>query len=188
MAILFLEDDILEDSSKWGQNKETFVAAINKHIETHYTGEDSESVYAMFNPDQVLLLQNFFKGFSVEMYKELNGTVELQIQKKSMKVREKINKISEFMGPINLDDWVYDGMVDGGKNNSQKCDLCPRPVRYAHFAVNKKTSECLRFGCNCAADFFNMDKGSLASMRTIQAQTLKDIKIILSYMEDIQKH
>ena len=183
MAILFIEDEIFQNKDRWGESKEKFVASINKHIETHYTGEDSEQVYALFNPNQVKLLQNYFKGFSVEMYKELNGTVELQIQKKNAKVKEKINKISEYMGPINLEDWVYDGMVDGGKNNSQKCDLCPRPVRYAHFAVNKKTSECLRFGCNCAADFFNMDKGSLASMRTIQAQTLKDIKKIACVVE-----
>lgn len=183
MAILFLEDGILEDVSKWGQNKETFIAAINKHIETHYKGEDSEAVYALFNDTQRKLLDTYFRGFSIELYKELNGTVELQIQKKSMKVKEKINKIAEFMGPINLEDWVYDGMIDGGKNNSQKCDLCPRPVRYAHFAVNQKTHECLRFGCNCAADFFNMDKGSLQSMRTIQAQTLKDIKMIACVVE-----
>ena len=183
MAILFIEDEIFQDKEKWGQNKETFVSAINKYIETHYTGDDSEQVYGLFNPAQRNLLQNFFRGFSVEMYKELNGTVELQIQKKNEKVKEKINKIAEYMGPIDLDDWVYDGMVDGGKNNSQKCDLCPRPVRYAHFAVNKKTSECLRFGCNCAADFFNMDKGRLSSMRTIQAQTLRDIKKIACVVE-----
>lgn len=183
MAVLFLEDEIFQDKEQWGRDKDTFISAINKYIETHYTGDDSEQVYALFNPAQVNLLQNFFKGFSVEMYKELNGTVELQIQKKNAKVKEKINKIAEFMGPIDLDDWVYDGMVDGGKNNSQKCDLCPRPVRYAHFAVNKKTSECLRFGCNCAADFFNMDKGRLSSMRTIQAQTLKDIKKIACVVE-----
>lgn len=179
MATLFLDDDIFQDKEKWKESKENFVNSVNKYIETHYTGDDSEQVYALFNPDQVQLLQNYFKGFSVEMYKELNGTVELQIQKRSAKVKEKINKIGEYMGgPINLDDWVYDGMVDAGKNAGQKCDLCPRPVRYAHFAVNKKTSECLRFGCNCAADFFNMDKGSLASMHTIQAKTLKDIKKI----------
>lgn len=179
MAMLFLDDDVFLDKEKWKESKDNFVNSVNKYIETHYTGDDSEQVYALFNPAQVQLLQNYFKGFSVEMYKELNGTVELQIQKRNEKVKEKINKIGEFMGgPINLEDWVYDGMVDAGKNAGQKCDLCPRPVRYAHFAVNKKTSECLRFGCNCAADFFNMDKGSLASMRTIQAQTLKDIKKI----------
>lgn len=184
MAILFLDKDILEDSSKWSENSEVFKKAIDTYIESHYKGDDSENVYALFNDAQIKLLRTYFKGFSVEMYKELNGTVELQIQKKNAKVKEKINRIGEAMGgPINLEDWVYDGLVDYGKNNSQKCDLCPRPIRYAHYAVNKKTKECLRFGCNCASDFFSMDKGTLANMRSIQAQTLKDIKYIACVVE-----
>lgn len=184
MAILFLDDEIFQDSEQWGKDKETFNAAVNKWIDSHYKGEDSEAVYAMFNPQQVELLQSFFKGFSVEMYKELNGTVELQIQKRNEKVREKIKRIEEGLDrKIDLSDWVYDGMVDAGKNAGQKCDLCPRPIRYGHFAVSKKTGECLRFGCNCAADFFNMDKSSLTSMRTIQSKTLRDIKIIACVTE-----
>ena len=184
MAILFLDDEIFQDSEQWGKDKETFNAAVNKWIDSHYKGEDSETVYAMFNPQQVELLQNFFKGFSVEMYKELNGTVELQIQKRNEKVKEKIKRIEEGLDrKIDLSDWVYDGMIDAGKNAGQKCDLCPRPIRYGHFAVSKKTGECLRFGCNCAADFFNMDKSSLTSMKTIQFKTLRDIKIIACVTE-----
>lgn len=184
MSRLYVDSNILENVESLKKEQEDFIKSVNDHIENKYKGEDSETVYSLFNPKQIDLLQNFFKGFSVEMYKELNGTVDLQIQEKSQKVKEKINRIAEFMGPIDLKDWVYDGMVDSGKNAGLKCDLCPRPVRYAHFAVNKKTSECLRFGCNCAADFFNMDKSSLASMRTIQAQTLKDIKIIACIVEN----
>ena len=183
MSKLYVDTNLIEDEEKRKQEKESFEAEINDIIENKYKSDDSEVVYALFNPQQVALLQEYYKGFSVEFYKELNGTVELQIQEKNQKVREKINKISEYMGPIDLKDWVYDGMVDSGKNNGVKCDLCPRPIRYAHFAVNKKTKECLRFGCSCAADFFNLDKSSLASMKTIQSKTLRDIKIIASIME-----
>lgn len=188
MSLLYVDEktNVLDDPKIQKQNEitEKFEEYVKEYIETHYKGEDSEAVYALFNPQQVELLRNFFKGFSVEMYQELNGTVELQIQKRNEKVKQKIANIGEAMGmKIKLEDWVYDGMVDSGKNAGLKCDLCPRPVRYAHHAVNKKTHECLRFGCNCAADFFNMDKGTLASMRTIQANTLKDIKIIACIVE-----
>lgn len=185
MSLLYVEDGngILDDSANLKEERDKFNEELNDYIENHYKSDESEAMYSLFNDNQVELLHNYFKGFSVELYKELNGTVELQIQKKSQKVKDKINKIAEYMGDINLEDWVYDGMVDSGKNAGLKCDLCPRPVRYAHFAVNRKTSECLRFGCNCAADFFNMDKGTLSSMRTIQAQTLKDIKIIAYVLE-----
>ena len=185
MSLLYIEDGsgVLENATNLKEEREKFNEELNDYIENHYKSDESEAMYALFNKPQVELLHNYFKGFSVELYKELNGTVELQIQKKSQKVKDKINKIAEYMGPIDLEDWVYDGMVDSGKNAGLKCDLCPRPVRYAHFAVNRKTSECLRFGCNCAADFFNMDKGTLSSMRTIQAQTLKDIKIIAYVLE-----
>ena len=165
--------------------KETFDKAVNDAIENKYKSEESEEVYAMFNPSQRQLLDSYFRGFSVELYKELNGTVELQIQKRNEKIKAKVQKLSEEMGmkKFNLDDWVYDGMNDAGKNAGQKCDLCPRPVRYAHFAANKKTHEVLRFGCNCAADFFQIDKSSLSSMKTIQSKTLRDIKIIAIIME-----
>ena len=165
--------------------KETFDKAVNDAIENKYKSEESEEVYALFNPAQRQLLDSYFRGFSVELYKELNGTVELQIQKRNEKIKAKVQKLSEEMGmkKFNLDDWVYDGMNDAGKNAGQKCDLCPRPVRYAHFAANKKTHEVLRFGCNCAADFFQIDKSSLSSMKTIQSKTLRDIKIIAIIME-----
>ena len=50
MAVLFLEDEIFQDKEQWGRDKDTFISAINKYIETHYTGDDSEQVYALFNP------------------------------------------------------------------------------------------------------------------------------------------
>ena len=165
--------------------KDNFDKAVNDAIENRYKSEESEEVYALFNPVQRDLLDHYFRGFSVELYKDLNGTVELQIQKRNEKIKAKIQKLSEEMGikRFNLDDWVYDGMTDAGKGAGQKCDLCPKPVRYAHFAANKKTHEVLRFGCNCAADFFSIDKSSLSSMRTIQSKTLRDIKIIAIIME-----
>ena len=146
MARLYLDDGIIEDSILQREDKEDFIERKRqfneqtlKYINDHYKGEDSENVYALFDNEQKKLLQSYFKNFSAEMYKELNGTVELQIQKKNAKVREKIENLGKIMGKISLDDWEYDGMVDAGQNNGQKCDLCPRPVRYAHFAVNRKT-------------------------------------------------
>ena len=190
MARLYLDDGIIEDSILQREDKEDFIERKRqfneqtlKYINEHYKGEDSENVYALFDAEQKKLLQSYFKNFSAEMYKELNGTVELQIQKKNAKVREKIENLGKIMGKISLDDWEYDGMVDAGQNAGQKCDLCPRPVRYAHFAVNRKTKECLRFGCSCAADFFSLDSTTLSSMKTIQAKTLKDIRLISYIME-----
>lgn len=190
MARLYLDDGIIEDSILQREDKEDFAERKRefneqtlKYINDHYKGEDSENVYALFDAEQKKLLQSYFKNFSAEMYKELNGTVELQIQKKNAKVREKIENLGKIMGKISLDDWEYDGMVDAGQNAGQKCDLCPRPVRYAHFAVNRKTKECLRFGCSCAADFFSLDSTTLSSMKTIQAKTLKDIRLISYIME-----
>lgn len=192
MSRLYVDDKdrgIIVDDAELQQEQETkenFDKAVNDAIENRYKGEDSEAVYNLFNPAQRELLDHYFRGFSVELYKDLNGTVELQIQKRNEKIKSKINKLTQDLGvkKFNLDDWVYDGMQDAGKNAGLKCDLCPRPVRYAHFAANKKTHEVLRFGCNCAADFFNIDKSSLSSMRTIQAKTLKDIKIIAVVMEN----
>lgn len=174
-----------EEIQKEQETKEEFDKVVMDAIENRYKGDESEEVYALFNPVQRQLLDSYFRGFSVELYKDLNGTVELQIEQRNQKIKEKIKKLTEEMGikKFNLEDWVYDGMTDAGKNNGHKCDLCPRPVRYAHFAANKKTHEVLRFGCNCAADFFNIDKTSLASMRTIQSKTLRDIKIIAIVME-----
>lgn len=174
-----------EEIQREQETKEEFDRVVMDAIENRYKGDESEEVYALFNPVQRQLLDSYFRGFSVELYKDLNGTVELQIEQRNQKIKEKIKKLTEEMGikKFNLEDWVYDGMTDAGKNNGHKCDLCPRPVRYAHFAANKKTHEVLRFGCNCAADFFNIDKTSLASMRTIQSKTLRDIKIIAIIME-----
>lgn len=173
----YLDANLLLDEEKERKSVEEFDKITHDYIENRFKGSDSESLYALFNQTQIDLLKRFYKGFSIEEYKALNGTVDLQIQEKNAKVKEKLSKISEFMGDINLKDWVYDGMVDAG-SVSVKCDLCPRPVRYAHYAVNKKTKECLRFGCNCASDFFNIDKNSLSSMKTMEANMLKDIKLI----------
>lgn len=190
MGRLYLDDGIIdggilqrEKDVDFAERKRIFNEDTMRYINDHYKADESENIYAMFDPEQRNLLQSYFKNFSAEMYRELNGTVELQIQKKNAKVREKIENLGKIMGKISLDDWEYDGMVDAGQNNGQKCDLCPRPVRYAHFAVNKKTKECLRFGCSCAADFFSLDSSTLNSMKTIQAKTLKDIRLISYIME-----
>lgn len=182
MLVPYLDVDFFQDEEVERKSAEEFEKITREYIENRFKGADSDSLYSLFNPKQIDLLKRFYKGFSVEEYKELNGTVDLQIQEKNQKVREKLKKISEVMGDINLKDWVYDGMVDAG-SVSVKCDLCPRPVRYAHYAVNKKTKECLRFGCNCASDFFNIDKNSLSSMKTIEANMLKDIKLIGCIMD-----
>lgn len=191
MSSLYVDSNPLmsdEKEQELKKSREEFEAKLNTFINEAYRGSESDGLYKGLTKPQILVLQTAFKGFSKEMYRELNNTVDLQIQQKKERVKEKIRSLSEYMGEINLKDWEYDGMVDSGKDASVKCDLCPRPIRYAHFAVNKKTHECLRFGCNCAADFFDVDKGTITSMKTIQAQTLKDIKrIVCVYKEGLMK-
>lgn len=175
--ILFIDENILEDSTKWGENREIFQKAVTECIESNYS--DDSQVYSLFTPDQRKLLDAYYKGFSREMYRELNGTVALQIQKRNENVKRKLKKLGDDFGmQIDADSWEYDGLRDVGKGAGAKCDLCPHPIRYVHYAVNKQTHECLQFGCNCAADFFAMDKGRLQAMHSIQANMLKDIKII----------
>lgn len=191
MSSLYVDNNPLmsdEKEQELKKSREEFEAKLNAFINEAYRGSESDGLYKGLSKPQILVLQTAFKGFSKEMYRELNDTVDLQIQQKKDRVKDKIKSLSEYMGDINLKDWEYDGMVDSGKDASVKCDLCPRPIRYAHFAVNKKTHECLRFGCNCAADFFDVDKGTITSMKTIQAQTLKDIKrIVCVYKEGLIK-
>lgn len=175
--LLFIDDEILTDSTKWGENREIFQKALTECIETNYA--DDAQVYNLFTPAQRNLLDAYYKGFSREMYKELNGTVALQIQKRNENVKKKLQKLGNDFGmKLDADAWEYDGLKDVGKGAGAKCDLCPHPIRYVHYAVNKQTHECLQFGCNCAADFFAMDKGRLQSMHSIQANMLKDIRVI----------
>lgn len=185
MATLFLDEGILADPTKWAQNKEVFEKAIQSYIESHYKGEDSASVYALFTPEQIEVLQWYYKGYSIEEYRSLAGTVDLQVKARNEKVKKKIDALCTFMDipKSEIADWEYDGMVDAGPDANFKCDLCPRPVRYAHYAVNKKTHECLRFGCNCAADFFSIEANSFNALKTVQAKTLKDLKIIACVLE-----
>lgn len=175
--LLFIDENILEDSTKWGESREVFQKALTECIERNYS--DDAQVYNLFTPEQRKLLDSYYKGFSREMYRELNGTVALQIQKRNENVKRKLQKLGNDFGmQLDADAWEYDGLRDVGKGAGAKCDLCPHPIRYVHYAVNKQTHECLQFGCNCAADFFAMDKGRLQSMHSIQANMLKDIKII----------
>lgn len=175
--LLFIDENILEDTTKWGESREVFQKALTECIERNYS--DDAQVYNLFTPDQRKLLDSYYKGFSREMYRELNGTVALQIQKRNENVKRKLQKLGNDFGmQLDADAWEYDGLRDVGKGVGAKCDLCPHPIRYVHYAVNKQTHECLQFGCNCAADFFAMDKGRLQSMHSIQANMLKDIKII----------
>jgi hypothetical protein len=175
--LLFIDEDILLDTTKWVENREVFQKAITEYIENNYS--DDAYVYNLFTPAQRKLLDAYYKGFSREMYRELNGTVALQIQQRNENVKRKLQKLGDNFGvQIDSASWEYDGMRDVGKGASVKCDLCPHPIRYVHYAVNKQTHECLQFGCNCAADFFAMDKGRLQSMHSIQANMLRDIKII----------
>ena len=185
MSVLFLDDSILNDSTKWAQNKEIFKKSIDNYIETHYKKEDSASVYALFTPEQINILQWYYKGYSIEEYKELAGTVDLQIQARDAKIKQKIENLCKFMDIPKSDiaNWEYDGLVDAGPDANFRCDFCPRPVRYAHYAVNKKTHECLRFGCNCAAEFFSIDGTRLNALKTVQANTLKDLKYIACVIE-----
>lgn len=175
--ILFIDEEILRDSTKWSENRDVFQKALTECIETNYT--DDAQVYNLFTPIQRSLLDSYYKGFSREMYRELNGTVALQIQKRNENVKKKLQKLGNDFGmQLEAAEWEYDGLKDVGKGAGAKCDLCPHPIRYVHYAVNKQTHECLQFGCNCAADFFAMDKGRLQSMHSIQANMLKDIRVV----------
>lgn len=189
MAVNFLplDDTLLMKPDSWDQDKDTFLKVAQHYLDTKYTGVDSAAVYGLFSDEQKKLLNSYFRGFSVESYRDLNGQVELQIQTRDAKVKAKIKTLEEAIGiRFNPKDWVYDGMVDSGKDSGVRCDLCPHPIRYAHFAVNKTTHDCLRFGCACAGDFFNIDKNALGSLRTIQANTLRDLKYIAFVMENKQ--
>lgn len=183
MPKLFVDDNIMEDGAKVKEEREAFQKKVDDFIKNHYKQQESEALYALFNPQQVEVMKAFFKGFSVETYRELNGTVELQVKEKQELQKKKLDRIAQYMGPINLKDWVYDGMVDTGAR-ATKCDLCPVPIRYAHYAVHKKTGNTLRFGCNCASDFFNMNSDAFASLRTIQKNMLVDIKLVACIMEN----
>lgn len=183
MSYLFLNGEDKELNKKRDElekQKSEYKEMLMQMIDTKFKKDDSETVYNLFTPKQSEVLKKLFKGFAVEMYAELCDTTDIQIDARNKANKEAVERIGKELGrPIKAEEWQYDGFAQFDKDKKQKCDLCGKiSLQNTHYIINKVTKNTLQFGCSCAGKFLHLPETTLRNLKTVQAQTLSDLKIL----------
>ena len=186
MSYLFLND--AENPFKVEEGKavkKDYSEELKDVVNTRYNKEDSEYVYNLFTDEQSRVLKQIYKNFAIDMYADLCETLNIQIDTQNKANKAAIDAIGKRLGrPIKAEEWQYDGFVQFGKDDKQMCDLCnKRSIQNTHYIVNKITKNTLQFGCQCAGEFLHLTPTTLSSLKSVQANTLSDLKI-LAYVRE----
>lgn len=186
---LCVDTDILNDSDKWSADVETFEKVLTSIVDDKTKYADDKALMAVFTPEQRKVVEEYYKGFAIDTYSELNGTVQLQIAQKEAKVKQRMKEMEEELGcVIKPDEWAYDGFKDL-VDKRVSCNFCKgnsSTLRYVHYAVNKKRGISLRFGCDCAANFFSTSPETFSTIKSLQSKLLRDIKVIACICDEMR--
>lgn len=188
--LVYVDDEILKDSDVWCSEPEVFEKALSCIIDDTSKYADDKALWAVFTPEQKKVVEEYYKGFAIDTYSELNGTVQLQIAQKEARVKQRMQEMEEELGcKIKADEWAYDGFKDLVDKRAS-CNFCKgsaATLRYVHYAINKKTGMSLRFGCDCAANFFSTTPETFTTIKTLQSKLLCDIKTIACICDEMKK-
>ena len=188
--LVYIDDDILRDSEQWSKDAETFDKALDKIVNDTTRYADDKALWVAFSDAQRRVVEEYYKGFAIDTYSELEGTVRLQIAQKDARVKQRIKEMETDLGfAIKPDEWAYDGFKDLVDKRAA-CNFCKgskATLRYVHYAINKKRNVTLRFGCDCAANFFSTAPETFTTIKTLQSKLLCDIRTIACLCDEIQK-
>ncbi len=131
---------------------------------------NNNGIYDIFNKQQLDVIYRYFRWRTKMKFRKICNDTSLEAKP------DKAEVLVNIMGGAT--DWVYDGCVDTGYMGGGQCELGHR-LRYEHYAYSPSLDKAIKFGINCASDFFGLSTSKIASIQKAQAETLEEIKFIV---------
>ena len=143
---------------------------------------NSQDMFNSFTPEQVRCIQQYYMGYTKQIFECLKKTSRLDISP------EKLAKLDSFR--ISQDtQWEYGGIIQARFMGQYKCALGHSLLR-AHIArctsVTDEDGKPLRliFGSTCAADFFRIDSGDMPILKKTESVMVKEVSQFVQMMND----
>lgn len=126
---------------------------------------------------QRAVIADYYVWYTTSIYESLvtNGTLGCSIAK--------LEKFKNIRGD---QEWQFAGVVDGGTFGSFRCEMGHK-LRYAYFAKpvgSTDPKERIVFGIQCVAEFFNLDRNSMAALQKATTTMSDEMEIIHGLVKD----
>lgn len=152
-----------------------------------YDDEDNSSdmysvakLYGMLSDAQVDLLKKYYKWYSKRVFRDENGSLNLDTIVSKQYNEWKKRELSNIRGE---EEWVYEGCIDTGEFPGAYCEM-GHALRYVHYARGVESGRVVSFGSKCVGDFFEVDATTMSAIRKAQKDSTNDLVELCSIYSD----
>lgn len=154
---------------KHEENKPKNKFEKNREVEVDVQIQEHD-VFEAMTETQKKVLKDYYIWYTVKLYKSMAKTLRLKL------APGKLETMTQLRG---VKDWEFGGVWDAGFFGADQCTLGHK-LRYVFYAVpsdaREDKSKWLKFGRDCASDFFSIDPKDMDKLVKTQKVMSEEIK------------
>lgn len=153
---------------------------VNAYSENISDNIEANDVFSVLTEEQRKCIENYYVWWTITTFESLAGSKKLQLDPK------KTAELAEIRGDLT---WVYAGSKLAKMYSPVGYDYCSlgHKLYYVHYAkgvADDGTTQYIKFGSTCVADFFKISVEGVRKLNKVTSKMQSEIQLLVDKLAD----